>query len=232
MSNVPPTGGYEPDDPTQAQGPVGDPTAAMPAATPGAAGRHRSRTPTPRRRCRPRRRTQGSGGVPGWAVAIIGLLIVAVVLIILLVVNNGSSSDDTTTTTSSSTTSEVTTTTARETTTTERPTTTTERPTTTTAAPTHHDHHSTRDDHDRSALSPASNRTRNGPHPLGVRAVLVQLRRAAALGAAAHHSVSMKMHSPGHSSADSMTPSSSLSGMSARPSAPPGSEKTLSPSLT
>jgi hypothetical protein len=46
------------------------------------------------------------------------------------------------------------------------------------------------------------------------------------------HSASMKMHSPGHSSADSTTASSMPSGMLARPSAPPGSEKTLSPSFT
>ncbi len=38
------------------------------------------------------------------------------------------------------------------------------------------------------------------------------------------YSASMKMHSPGHSSADSTTASSMPSGMLARPSAPPGSE--------
>ena len=43
---------------------------------------------------------------------------------------------------------------------------------------------------------------------------------------------SMKMHSPGHSSADSMVASSCPSGTMASPSTPPGSLKTLSPSLT
>src|SRR5204862_5104146 len=41
------------------------------------------------------------------------------------------------------------------------------------------------------------------------------------------YSTSMKMHSPGHSSADSMTASSMPAGTAARPSTPPGSEKTL-----
>ena len=45
-------------------------------------------------------------------------------------------------------------------------------------------------------------------------------------------STSMKMHSPGHSSADSMVASSMPAGTLASPSAPPGSLKTLSPSFT
>ena len=43
---------------------------------------------------------------------------------------------------------------------------------------------------------------------------------------------SMKMHSPGHSSAASVTASSMPSGTTARPSWPAGLSKTLSPSLT
>src|SRR6476620_2612473 len=45
-------------------------------------------------------------------------------------------------------------------------------------------------------------------------------------------STSMKMHSPGHSSADSIVASSIPGGTLASPSGPPGSEKTLGPSLT
>src|SRR5205085_591045 len=51
-------------------------------------------------------------------------------------------------------------------------------------------------------------------------------------GGGGDQSGSMKMHSPGHSSADSITASSCPSGMLARPSAPPGSLKTFEPSFT
>ena len=71
---------------------------------------------------------------------------------------------------------------------------------------------------------------RNRPAPKG--RPVDDVDGAGAPTGAAGYSISMKMHSPGHSSAASMQASSWPAGTLARPAAPPGSENTLAPSLT
>ena len=77
--------------------------------------------------------------------------------------------------------------------------------------------------------------TRPTPAVAGVGSVgrrRLMSRRRSDRKAAARHQTSMKMHSPGHSSADSMVASSWPAGTGATASAPPGSLRILSPSLT
>ena len=128
-------------------GPDGEPTTVLPPSTQQYPVQHPTELndpppvapidPTP---AGPPPGQPSGGGVPGWAVGIIVLLVVAVGLIVFLVLRDDSSDPaESTTTSSTSTTSEVTTTTEAPTTTRVPPTTqapTTTRPPTTTEATT------------------------------------------------------------------------------------------------